>query len=51
MLENVYSSKFEIISSRSLRHNKFVHTISVELKVKMGKLQKSPVQYVKKHFA
>ena len=48
MLENVYSSKFEIISSRSLRHNKFVHTISVELKVKMSKLQESPVQYVKK---
>ena len=48
--ENVYSSKFDHLSSRSFRNEKYVHTISITLQVKKSKLQdETPLTYIKKH--
>ena len=48
--ENVYSSKFNHLSSRSFRNEKYVYTISITLKVKKSRLQdETPISYTKKH--
>ena len=49
LLENVKSSIFEYLSSRSFRSGKYVHTISVTLSVKALKLQENATEYIRKY--
>ena len=48
-LENVKSSKFDQLSSRSFRKKKFVHSINVTLSVKTARLCERAINYINKH--
>ena len=49
VLDTVFSSKFEPVSTRAFRHDKFVHTVLVTLNVKKSWLDGSAEQFIRKH--
>ena len=49
--ENVVSSDITHMSTRSLRNNKFVHTVSIIMHVRTARLWESPSKYIRKHLS
>ena len=47
--ENIASSELKLLSTRLDNCGKYVHTVSVELRVRTARLWESPSKYIRKH--